>query len=127
VITDKTLLQTLNDHPTTWKPDVNYDIGGRVQYKGIIYMCLQAHRSQSDWAPSVTPALWKALEVAPPKPPDVAPLLYRNRSLLLPIELNLQPILAASAEERKKAEAKKLHKMQKTRQLNRSRRMRISE
>src|SRR5262245_24493543 len=45
----------------SWKTGQNYKIGDRVRYKGIIYQCLQAHKSQNDWPPNLTPALWKAV------------------------------------------------------------------
>ena len=83
---------------------MNYSVGDRVLYKGIIHMCLQAHRSQTNWAPAVTPVLWRALEAAPLEPRKVDPPLYRRRSLVLPIDIDLLPILASSAEERIKAE-----------------------
>jgi len=104
VITDKALLLTLNVNPTPWKERVNYDIGVRVIFKGMIYMCIQAHRSQSDWTPDITLSLWKPLEAAPPEPPQVEPPLYRRRSLLLPIEVNLQPVIATPVNDRKKAD-----------------------
>jgi hypothetical protein len=87
-----------------WKVDQNYKVGDRVRHKGIIYACLQAHKSQSDWQPQLTPALWKPVDVVPPQPPVIIAPVYRKRSLLLPVEADLQSILAASAEERKKAE-----------------------
>lgn len=30
----------------------------RIQYDGLLYRCVQAHTSQEDWTPDVTPALW---------------------------------------------------------------------
>ena len=41
-----------------WKAGKDYIIGERVQHLGLLYKCVQAHTSQSDWAPDVTPALW---------------------------------------------------------------------
>lgn len=104
VITDQALLLTLNEKPTQWKEGVNYEIGVRVIFKGMIYMCLQPHRSQSDWTPDITLSLWKPLEAAPPEPPQVEPPLYRRRNLLLPIEVNLQPVIATPVNDRKKAD-----------------------
>jgi hypothetical protein len=37
---------------------VSYSIGHLVLHQGTTWKCIQAHRSQSDWAPPRTPALW---------------------------------------------------------------------
>lgn len=40
-----------------------YAEGERVSYEGELYVCLQAHTSQTDWAPTSAPSLWaKVLE-----------------------------------------------------------------
>lgn len=41
-----------------WKPNVAYVVGNLRTYEGVLYKCVQAHTSQSDWTPDVTPALW---------------------------------------------------------------------
>lgn len=41
-----------------WKVGVSYSIGDKVQYTEKVYKCVQAHTSQSDWTPDITPALW---------------------------------------------------------------------
>lgn len=41
-----------------WKIDTQYKAGDEVNYAGKVFKCLQAHKSQSDWAPPVVPALW---------------------------------------------------------------------
>lgn len=41
-----------------WAIGTEYAVGDRVQDAGYLYKCVQAHTSQADWAPSVTPALW---------------------------------------------------------------------
>lgn len=41
-----------------WKVGVSYSIGDKVQYAEKVYKCVQAHTSQADWTPDVTPALW---------------------------------------------------------------------
>lgn len=41
-----------------WKTATSYAIDTRVQYNDILYKCVQAHISQPDWTPDVTPALW---------------------------------------------------------------------
>lgn len=35
-----------------------YQTGDRVQYKGLLYKCLQAHTAQSDWTPETAVSLW---------------------------------------------------------------------
>jgi len=42
----------------TWEPGVEYVYGDVVSYEGHHYRIIQPHRSQSDWTPPVTPALW---------------------------------------------------------------------
>ena len=39
-------------------PPMQYTVGDRVQYNGLLYRCVQAHTSQADWTPDVVPALW---------------------------------------------------------------------
>lgn len=41
-----------------WEDGKAYAVGDRVKFNGLLYRCVQAHTSQSDWTPDVTPALW---------------------------------------------------------------------
>ncbi|KAK7057408.1 carbohydrate-binding module family 12 protein [Favolaschia claudopus] len=41
-----------------WEPGTYYPLGSTVQYEGHHYKIIQAHTSQGDWTPPVTPALW---------------------------------------------------------------------
>lgn len=41
-----------------WGTDIDYSVGDRTQYDGLLYRCVQAHTSQSDWIPPSVPALW---------------------------------------------------------------------
>lgn len=45
-----------------WEPNVDYVVGNMRTFGAgeeiKLYRCVQAHRSQADWAPDVTPALW---------------------------------------------------------------------
>ena len=41
-----------------WKPGVDYSAGDRRRDGNVLYKCVQPHTSQSDWRPSLTPALW---------------------------------------------------------------------
>ena len=65
LVTDEFALQTIDMFPK-WEDNIgktitNDDISAgknRYQYKGKLYKCIQAHTTQADWAPDVTPALW---------------------------------------------------------------------
>lgn len=46
-----------------WNSNTEYSIGDRVQYEGLLYKCVQAHTSQDDWTPDITPALWTRTSV----------------------------------------------------------------
>ena len=35
-----------------------YAVGDRVRYGDLLYKCLQAHTSQTDWTPDVAMSLW---------------------------------------------------------------------
>ena len=41
-----------------WKADTAYSVWDRVRDNNVLYKCVQSHTSQSDWNPSITPALW---------------------------------------------------------------------
>ena len=41
-----------------WEPWLAYAVGDRRRYEDTLYRCVQAHTSQDDWTPDVTPALW---------------------------------------------------------------------
>ena len=47
-----------------WAADKAYATDDRIRYGEKLYRCVQAHTSQADWTPDVTPALWT--EVAKP-------------------------------------------------------------
>lgn len=42
-----------------WEPSISYAVGNLRAYDNKLYKCLQAHTSQADWTPDVTPTLWK--------------------------------------------------------------------
>jgi hypothetical protein len=48
----------------TWAVGMDYSYGIRLRYGDKLYRCVQGHRSQADWTPDATPALWT--EVAKP-------------------------------------------------------------
>ena len=41
-----------------WKADTAYTLDERIRYGEKLYKCVQAHTSQEDWTPDITPALW---------------------------------------------------------------------
>lgn len=41
-----------------WRSGVNYAVGIRVLYNGILYKVLTAHTSQDDWTPDAAPSLF---------------------------------------------------------------------
>ena len=43
---------------TTWKPGEAVNVGDRRYYATRLYKVVQAHTTQADWTPDVTPALW---------------------------------------------------------------------
>jgi hypothetical protein len=47
-----------------WDVGKAYAVDERIRYVEKLYRCVQAHTSQADWTPDVTPALWA--EVARP-------------------------------------------------------------
>jgi hypothetical protein len=55
-----------------WTAGVAYKVGDRVSFNGILYVCIQAHTSQSDWTPDVVPALWNRVIVGSEWQPQTA-------------------------------------------------------
>lgn len=54
---DQTALTGMELYPT-WADGIAVAKDGRYQYNGKLYKCVQAHTTQADWTPDVTPALW---------------------------------------------------------------------
>lgn len=46
-----------------WAYPVSYAVGDRRSDGGKLYKCQQAHTSQADWPPHLTPALWVVVDV----------------------------------------------------------------
>lgn len=61
-MTDEAALTAVELFPE-WQTGKLYAVGDRVRYTGKLYKCIQAHTSQADWTPDVTPALWVAVSV----------------------------------------------------------------
>ena len=56
-LNDEEALEGLELFPL-WKSGQAYAVNDRVQHEDVLYKCVQAHTSQDDWTPDVTPALW---------------------------------------------------------------------
>ena len=57
-LTDEDALEAVELFPN-WSGDgIQYEMGVRVRYDGVLYRCEQSHKSQSDWTPDITKNLW---------------------------------------------------------------------
>ncbi len=56
-LTDEDALQSVSLFPQ-WVVEHTYVVGERLQYKNVLYRVIQAHTSQADWTPDITPALF---------------------------------------------------------------------
>ena len=56
-LTDEDALQAVELFPQ-WVVEHAYVVGERLQYNGVLYRVAQAHISQADWTPDITPALF---------------------------------------------------------------------
>ena len=56
-LTDEDALQAVELFPQ-WVVGHTYVVGERLQYKNVLYRVVQAHTSQADWTPDITPALF---------------------------------------------------------------------
>lgn len=53
-----------------WTTDTAYDIGDIVVHDSDPYKVVQAHKSQADWTPDKTPALWTSARKTAGQAPD---------------------------------------------------------
>ena len=60
--TDEDALQSIELFPK-WLPDIQVAAGERYQYNGKLYRVLQAHTTQADWTPDITPALYTEVSI----------------------------------------------------------------
>ena len=56
-LTDEDALQAVELFPQ-WVTGRAYAVDERLQYKNVLYRVIQAHTSQADWTPDITPALF---------------------------------------------------------------------
>jgi len=59
---DESALQGIELFPL-WKTDTAYEVGERIRYNEVLYKCVQAHTSQAQWTPDITPALWTEVSI----------------------------------------------------------------
>ena len=59
---DNTALTGMELYPV-WAVGIAVSVGDRYQYNGKLYKCVQAHTTQADWTPDITPALWAVIDV----------------------------------------------------------------
>ena len=60
--TDEDALQSIELFKK-WEPDIDVALDERLQYNDILYRVLQPHRTQADWTPDKTPALWTVVSL----------------------------------------------------------------
>lgn len=63
---DETALKSVELFPN-WEVNNPYIIGDKVRYNGILYKCLIAHTSQSDWIPKDAVSLWTRVLIPDPE------------------------------------------------------------
>ena len=59
---DAAALDAMAIYPV-WEIGAAYAVNDRIRYGVNLYKCVQAHTSQADWIPDVTPALWVKVSV----------------------------------------------------------------
>lgn len=59
---DNTALTGIELYPV-WAVGLAVEVGQRYQYGDRLYKVVQAHTTQADWTPNVTPALWTVIDV----------------------------------------------------------------
>ena len=59
---DQTALTGIELYPA-WSVGIAVSVGDRHQYNGKLYKVIQAHTTQADWTPDITPNLWTVIDV----------------------------------------------------------------
>ena len=60
-VDDQTALR-MKDYYPEWAADVDYTIGYKVQYNGLLYTVTLAHKSQAHWTPDVANTLYTRID-----------------------------------------------------------------
>ena len=61
-LSDEDALQAIELYPQ-WQTGTAYMVDERIRYNSTLYRCVQAHTSQDDWTPDITPALWTVVSL----------------------------------------------------------------
>lgn len=59
---DTAAVKVIDLYPS-WQSGITVAVGDRYQYQGKLYKAIQAHTTQGDWIPDITPSLWAVIEV----------------------------------------------------------------
>lgn len=70
-LTDESALDNVELFPTWTGDGHSYSVGDRVRYHDILYKCIQAHTSQTDWNPEIAFSLFAKVLIPDP---DVIPV-----------------------------------------------------
>lgn len=46
-----------------WQPGIAVTVGDVYTFGAFLWKCIQAHTTQGDWSPDLTPALWHKVEI----------------------------------------------------------------
>lgn len=61
-LSDEDALEAIELYPA-WKTGTAYAVDERIRYGETLYRCVQAHTSQDNWTPDITPALWTVVSL----------------------------------------------------------------
>ena len=61
-LSDEDALSAIELYPQ-WQTGTAYTADERIRYNSTLYRCVQAHTSQDDWTPDITPALWTVVSL----------------------------------------------------------------
>ena len=63
-ITDEELLRVAPAlEGRLWQPGIAVTVGDVYSFGAFLWKCVQAHTTQGDWSPDLTPALWHKVEI----------------------------------------------------------------
>ena len=63
-ITDEELLRVAPAlEGRLWQPGIAVSVGDVYSFGAFLWKCVQAHTTQGDWSPDLTPALWHKVEI----------------------------------------------------------------
>ena len=80
---DEDALESIELFPR-WEAGIAVATGERYQYNGKLYKVIQAHTTQADWTPDITPALYTEVSVVewpeiPENIPSTAPWMSGDK------------------------------------------------